>query len=272
MQITSGQAAVNGAELHYQLAGKGPLVVLLHAGIADLRMWDAQLAVLGRYFSVLRYDRRGYGKSPLPEGNFSHREDLHALLMHLGVNVPVHLAGASYGGWIALDFAYDYPDQVASLTLIGSSPSGFSFNGTPPPQWEALDEAVEAGDLELAAELEVQIWVDGETRTPDQVPAAIRDLVREMNLIALRNETLGIGEDRPYENTFDLAAKLTQPTLIMWGDLDRPRVQAVGEALTVRMPNARKHIIHGTAHLPNLEQPEEVNRVLLGFLQEVTRS
>ena len=73
---TSGVAQVNGAAIHYDIAGAGFPLVLLHAGICDRRMWDDQVPALAEHFRVVRYDQRGFGDTPMPLGPFSHRADL----------------------------------------------------------------------------------------------------------------------------------------------------------------------------------------------------
>src|SRR5262245_20465568 len=92
----SGIAEVNGAYLFYEVAGDGPAVVLIHAGIADSRMWDEQFEAFAQHFRVIRYDARGYGRSDMPTGPFAHRDDLHGLLRSLGVERTA-LIGLSMG-------------------------------------------------------------------------------------------------------------------------------------------------------------------------------
>lgn len=270
MHVT-GFAPVNGAYLYYELMGEGHPLVLIHAGIADRRMWDMQYEVFARHFRVLRYDRRGYGKSEMVAGDYSHSHDLYELLHYLKIE-QAHFIGCSYGGRTLIEFVLEHPQIVSSLAIVASSPAGYQFESEPPIQLEALEMALDEGDLERASELEVQIWVDGPLRSPDEVPASVRDLVREMNLIALQNETLNLGHDLAADHTVDRLSEITAPTLLLWGDLDRPRVCSAGEYMATRIPNAKKHILTGTAHLPNMERPDEFNRMTLDFLLENTRA
>ena len=127
------------------------------------------------------------------------------------------------GGATVLDFALRYPERVEALVLVGSAVSGFEADVEPPKQWDELVAADEAGDLERVSELEVQIWVDGPGRRPEDVSATVRDLVREMNLIALKNEAFGHGEELPPEQpTVDRLVKIRAPSLVIVGDLDQP--------------------------------------------------
>ncbi|HKV84922.1 MAG TPA: alpha/beta fold hydrolase, partial [Ktedonobacterales bacterium] len=84
-QARSGMAAVNGAQLYYETAGEGHPFIMVHAGICDSRMWDAQFEYFANRYRVIRYDMRGFGKSTMPPGPTALREDLYGMLRFLGV-------------------------------------------------------------------------------------------------------------------------------------------------------------------------------------------
>ena len=264
----TGTAEINGARIHYEVTGEGAPLVLVHAGIADSRMWESQLMAFADRYRVIRYDMRGFGRTQIVEGPFSHHEDLHSLLDFLDLD-HAHLVGCSMGGGAVLDFALEYPDRVENLVLVGSAIGGFRPDFEPPKEWDELVTADESGDLELVSELEVRIWVDGPERSPEDVDPSVRDLVREMNLIALRNEATELGEEwQPEPPTADRLPDIQAPTLLIVGDEDQPRVFAAADLLEKELPNSRKVIMHGTAHLLNMERPEEFNRIVLDFLQD----
>jgi 3-oxoadipate enol-lactonase len=258
-----GTAEVNGASFHFELAGEGRPLVLLHAGICDGRMWGGQFDALARGRKVLRYDRRGFGRTTQGAGAFSHVEDLNALLSHLNLG-RVTLAGCSQGAKIALDLALKHPGAVDSLVLVAPAVSGYAYEAPPPPQYEEIERADAAGDFERVNELELQIWVDGPRRSPGEVDRGVRELVREMNLAAL---TSSAGEEVP--SGVSAAGRLGEvrvPTLVVVGDLDTPQTLEAARALARGVPGARLEVIRGVAHLPNMERPEEFNRLVLEFL------
>lgn len=263
-----GTAEVNGASIHYETLGDGDPLVLVHAGIADGRMWNPQMEAFAERHRVIRYDQRGFGETPAVEGPYSHHEDLRGLLDHLGVE-RASFVGCSMGGATVLDFALSYPEAVASLVLVCSAIGGFDPEMEPPKEWDELVAADEMGDLERVSELEVRMWVDGPERGPDKVASEIRDLVREMNLIALRNEDSGLGEELELEPpAADRLHEIQAPTLVIAGELDQPRTIQGADLLARSIPEARKVVMPGTAHLPNLESPEEFNRIVLDLLAE----
>ncbi|MBP6015179.1 MAG: alpha/beta fold hydrolase [Candidatus Promineofilum sp.] len=264
MTSTVGTAALNSTTFAYETSGAGRPLVFIHAGIADSRMWDGQFSALADSFMVVRYDMRGFGRTPPAEGPYAHHDDLAALLTHLGLG-RVSLVGCSMGSKTALDFALDHPERVDRLILTSPAVSGLSFDGPRPRQAAELDAAEEAGDLARVNELEMQVWVDGPQRTPDQVAPAVRELAGQMNAIALANE--GIGDERPLQPAAaERLGDVRAPTLIVVGAVDAPRTLAAAERLATELPDARKIVMSGAAHLPNMEQPEAYNRHLRAFL------
>lgn len=266
MPRTTGTAEVNGAALYYEVAGEGGPLVLVHAGISDSRMWDAQVDAFARRHRTIRYDLRGFGGSPMVPGPFSHHADLRALLDALEIDRAAFV-GCSMGGGAVIDFALENPERTEALVLVGAAVGGFEFDEGPPERWDELVAADRAGDLGRVSELEVRMWVDGPRRGPDAVDPAVRDLVREMNLIALQNEALQLGEElEPETPAASRLSGIQAPTLVLVGDEDRSRTLAAADLLEEELPNVRKVVMAGTAHLPNMERPAEFNRLVLDFL------
>lgn len=258
-------AEMNGTRFYYEIAGEGRPLVLVHAGIADSRMWDEQFHVFAEQYQVIRYDRRGFGKTKMVAGSYSHQQDLYDLLQFLGIERAL-LLGCSQGGKTVIDFTLEHPAMTEALVLVASALSGFTFAGEPPRQYEELEVAEESGDIERVNELELQIWVDGAQRTPDQVNPQVRELVREMNRSALSTP-----EDLGDEQSLEPAAvhrldEIQVPTLIIVGDLDTPRTIAAADYLAQAIAGAQKVVMAGTAHLPNMEQPELFNAHVRQFV------
>ncbi len=266
MSSTQGIAEINGAGFHFELTGEGRPLVLLHAGICDGRMWDGQFdALAAAARKVLRYDRRGFGVTTQGTAAFSHVEDLAGILSHFRIERTT-LVGCSQGAKIALDFALTRPALVDSLVLVAPAVSGYTYRALPPPQYEEIERADAAGDIERVNELELQIWVDGPRRSPGEVERGVRELVREMNLAAL---TASAGEELPSGiSAYERLSEVGVPTLVLVGDLDTPQALEAAGALARGIDGARLEVIEGTAHLPNMERPEEFNRIVLGFLND----
>jgi len=239
-----------------------PAVVLLHAGIADRRMWRPQLAALrAAGFRAIAYDRRGFGEAPPADAPFANVDDLVALLDHLAVGRAAHLVGCSMGGGLALELAVTAPARVASLFLVSTAVPGF----TPSAELRARYAEIErAGSPEAVNQAELRLWVDGPHRTPEQTPAAVRELARDMNAIALAGEN---DHARPPDKgTLGRLDEIAVPVTLVAGALDEPDTLARTELAAARIPGARRFVLAGAAHLVNLELPDEVNRLMLEHL------
>jgi pimeloyl-ACP methyl ester carboxylesterase len=273
--IGTGFAEINGAQIYYEIAGTGQPVVFVHAGIADQRMWDPQFEVFAQRYRVLRYDHRGMGKSSMPPGPFALRDDLYALTRHFDLGTA-SLIGCSMGGSAALDCVVEHPDVARALVLVGAGVSG---NPSKPTEemnrlWEQVDELAAKGDLDGANEVELRMWVDGVRRTPDQVDQAVRQLVREMNLASFtRDDEDKQGQSQPLEPpAYGRLSEVHVPTLVVVGSDDQPLIVQTADILASQISGARKVVMEGLAHVPNMENPGEFNQIALDFLAKTLRS
>ncbi len=266
MQTNTGFAPVNGAQLYYEVAGKGQPVILLHAGVADGRLWDDQFAIFAEQYRTIRFDLRGFGRSAMPAGRFSNYDDVAGLLDFLQV-ARAMVVGISFGGKIAIDFALAYPQRVAALVL--GAPS---VGGTQPSEriiqfWEAEEAAMEQGDLDTAVELNLRLWVDGPQRQPDEVNPTVRQKVGQMQREIFQ---MDIPEDVEEERLEPAAngrlAEITAPTLVLVGNLDLPETIEQAAWLASEIPNGQHSIMSGVAHMMNMETPARFNQLVLDFL------
>jgi pimeloyl-ACP methyl ester carboxylesterase len=174
LQPQTGFLDGQGAPLYYEVAGTGQPLLLIHAGVADSRMWDDQFQTFAQQYRVVRYDLRGFGKSTVPSGKFANHEDVTALFEYLGIK-QAHLIGISFGGLIALDFTLAHPEKVTSLVLGAPDVSGRESSSADVSRFAVEEEALlERGDLAGATELNLRMWLDVPRRTLDQVDHFVR--------------------------------------------------------------------------------------------------
>jgi 3-oxoadipate enol-lactonase len=254
--------------LHHEVAGDGPALVLVHAGICDSRMWDDQWRSFTGTHRVLRYDMRGYGRSPLPPEPYSNGRDLLDVMDAAGIERAA-LVAVSLGGSVALEVALAEPARVSALVAVGAGLPGHEWSAAAREFFDAEDSAIARGDLDAATELNVRFWVDGPQRAPDQVDASVRERVREMQRRAfdLQVDTWEQAEQRPLAS--DLAARLAeidQPTLVLVGADDQPDIRTIADQLVRTLPHAGFESIPDAAHVPNMERPEVFDRLVRAFL------
>ncbi|HEY8241905.1 MAG TPA: alpha/beta hydrolase [Casimicrobiaceae bacterium] len=261
------------AEIAVESAGQGPPVVLLHAGVADRRMWRAEVAALASAgFRANAYDRRGFGDTLHAEEPWSHADDLVAVLDEVARDRPAILVGCSMGGALAIDTALAQPRRVLGLVLVAPAISGAPEPTLIPPGIQALVDRMEraeaASDVDAINALEAHAWLDGPQVPEGRVGGAARELFFAMNDIALRSEVRGtLVQPLP---AYGRLGDITCPTLVTWGDLDFPDVIDNCRHVADAIANARRHVFTGAAHLPNLEQPAAFDRLLVEFCRSVT--
>jgi pimeloyl-ACP methyl ester carboxylesterase len=262
-------SATQLAELHREVVGEGPPVVLVHAGICDSRMWDPQWETFRTAHRVVRYDIRGFGRSlPVP-GSYSPPGELIGLLDELALG-PAALVGASMGGGISLQVAVARPDLVTALVLVGSGVRGHDWSDYVTRSWAEEEAAFERGDLDEAVEVNLRTWVDGPRRSPDEVDPEIRRKVAEMQRRAFELAVAcpDAQEEALVLDVGDRLGEISVPTLVVVGDDDVEDMHVVAERLE-REIGATRVTIAGAAHLPNLEKPREFDELVLAFLAEV---
>jgi pimeloyl-ACP methyl ester carboxylesterase len=263
---------VNGASLYYETDGQisSPALLLLHAGVASLRLWDAQVPALSAGHFVIRFDTRGYGLTETEDVPFSNRRDALDLLDHLGIPRAT-VIGCSRGGSIAIDLAVEHPDRVAGLVTIGSGPGGFpevELTEREDELFDELDRLYEAREWDELARREVELWDFGPERKAADLDPAFVELAYALNAVNAAH-----GEEDPtpipleppaYDRVVDIAA----PALVMVGDHDLSPTLAQYEYLVTTIPGADGCRFPDSAHLPSVEQPADFERVLLEWLAE----
>ena len=258
--------------LYRELAGDGATVVLIHAGIADSRMWDPQWETFPRSYRTVRYDMRGYGRSGLSPGVVSHARDLLGLLDELGVE-SASLVGVSMGGRVAAEVALAAPERVDALVLVGSGLSDHDWSDEMLRSDEEEEAALERGDLDAAVDLNLRFWVDGPRRSAADVDPAVRDLVARMVRRSFELQ-LPVMDEVELEwlvpNLGDRLREIRAPTLVLAGEEDVADVHAIADRLEREIPDTRRAAIRSAAHVPSLERPAEFDVVVLRFLADVT--
>ena len=271
--METGYAEVDGGRLYYETSGKGPALVLIHAGFLDSRMWDTQFQLFSENCRVIRYDVRGFGKSDVARTKFSDYKDLHGLLDHLRVKTA-SLVGVSNGGRIASDFAVEYPSMVNHLVLVSPGMSGYKSSGPEEEKmWEEFDaqmkpqeDAVREGRAADTVAMDVTTW--GSAQTP-----AKRERITQiaMDNFHVQVENPWKLQVPPEPRTWHRLSQIRTPTLLIIGDRDvAPQIVMV-DNIHSHIRGSKRVLIQGADHIVNMSKPDEFNRTVLEFLRAQTQ-
>jgi 3-oxoadipate enol-lactonase len=261
MSSAEGFVAIDHGQLHYQVAGEGDAIVLLHGMALDARMWDAEAAHFASSHTVVRYDLRGFGKSTLPSTPFTHYADLRALLAHLAID-RAHVVGLSMGGGVAIDFALVHPELVRSLVLVDTIVGGFTFqeNGA---QMNAPGVAAKTGGVPAAR----TAWLDNPLFAPalrsPEVATRLRTMVEEYSGWHFVNDSPQVRLKPP---AWERLPEITARTLVVVGELDLADFRTISERVAREVPGAKREIMAGVGHMANMEAPARFHEILAAFL------
>lgn len=259
--VDTGYVLVDGGRLFYESAGKGANIVLLHDGMVNREIWDEQFPLLAKNYRVVRYDRRGYGKSSDPELKYSHIADLNQLFIQLRIDKAI-IFGMSSGGRLAIDYTLKYPEKVNGLVLVGAVVSGFGYTshmntrgGHFNPQnfsdpvkvneYFIMDDPYEIYSENTLAKEKVMKLLPGFSRE-NRVPTQPADRVAVKFL-----------------------SEIKVPTLILVGEYDIPDVHAHAGVINAGITNSKREIIPQSGHLIPIEQPELFNKAVISFINKL---
>ena len=263
--------ALTAHGIAYDRAGpRGELtVVLIHAGVADRRMWDAIWAELTGERDVVRLDLRGFGDSVArPAGSLSHQGDVLDALSELGVD-RCHLVGASFGAGVAVEVALARPPAVASLLL--AAPGGALLAELTQDLRAFIDAegaALSRGDLDAAVEANLAWWAEGTRRSADQVDPSLREQVRRMQRRAFEvtADWDDVAEQELDPPALDRLGEIGIPVLVLVGGLDLDTVRDAAGRVAAGIADARRVDWPDAGHLPSLEDPAAFARLLLQWV------
>lgn len=212
---------------------------------------------------MVRYDRRGHGRSDAPTGRYSPVRDLGALLEHLGIERAA-LIGASAGGRLALDYAVAFPERVSALVLVGAVVTGYGYSDHFLERGRAHMAPLADGDVDAA----VSAWAEDRYLIApgnDEARARLRRLLEAHAETRFLQQDPGLASV-PGPPALGRLGGIAVPTLIVVGAEDIPDVHAHAGAIDSRLEDSERVVVPGAGHLVPLERPEEFHRLVLAFL------
>ena len=248
---------VGGAKLWYEECGATnlprPGVVLLHDGLVHSITWDGVWAPLCAKYHVVRYDRRGYGRSESAKASFVPEDDLYKIMRQVHMERAI-LVGNSSGAGLALDFALAHPEMTEALFLIGPVVHGMAsseyFNERSARNSSPLDH----GDAKAAAEN----WSRDRFLIAGEDQHARKQLLDAL-LQSPKNLSVAGGlEIRPSPPTALRLSEIRVPILVLVGEADIADVIAYAGAIEAAVPLASFEVWKDTGHLIQIQRPVEL--------------
>jgi 3-oxoadipate enol-lactonase len=261
--LNSGYINVTDGKLYYEMNGHGEeTIVFIHDGLVHAAVWENQFLTFSKNFRVVRYDRRGYGRSPQPKKAYSNIEDLYQVFTFLKIDKAI-LIGMSAGGGLAIDFTLKHPEKVSYLIVVGAVVSGFSYSDHMLTRGGRLNAADYANPEKL---LQYLVKEDPYEIAPQNKK------VREKlwTLMQVYPQNIDFTKNRlakpPERPAIGILSEIQVPTFIVIGEFDIPDVFVHAGAIESGVPSAQKVIIQNAGHLVPFEQPELFNEQVLNFL------
>jgi len=265
---------VNGINTHYVVAGSGRPLLLLHGLGGHWGHWEANIPALAQHYRVYAPDIAGFGLSDKPQAADRNLEFLlHFLRGFLDVQeiAQAVVIGNSMGGFLALQMALTYPQRVSALVLVAAAGLGpqigwiLRLQGLP-----LLGDLVTIPSRRLVRLAVRSLFYDKAKATPQIVEEHYQHFcrpgARQCYLAVIHN---GIGRGGQHYVLLDRLPQISVPTLLVWGAQDRLLPVRQAHAAAARLPHSRLHVLPECGHCPQMEKPEEFNRLVLDFLAEV---
>jgi len=260
-------ARANGIVLHHQILGRrdGPTIVFLNSLGSDLRIWQEVVPAFSERFRIVLYDKRGHGLSDAPPAPYTiddHVDDLLALLDRLQVEGAAFV-GVSVGGMIAQRLAVREPDRVEALVLCDTA----ARIGTP-DMWGERIGAVESTGIESISERILERWF-----TPEFRRNRTEDYAGWKNML-IRTPAHGYAGTCASIRDADLTAdagSIRAATLCVVGDQDGSTPPDLVRQTAGLIPGARFEVIPNAGHIPSIEQPAALIRLIDQHLREIER-
>jgi pimeloyl-ACP methyl ester carboxylesterase len=264
ISVDSGYVNTDGGKLFYEIAGKGDNIVLLHDGMVNCRIWDEQFQVLAKNYRVVRYDRRGYGKSSDPQTKYSHIDDLNQVFTQLNIAKAI-IFGMSSGGRLAIDFTLKYPDKVKGLVLVGAVVGGLGYTSHMDTRGGNFNPQTLNSDPEKI----IKYFI---TDDPYEIYSGnIAAKEKVMKLLPYFGRDNRVPTRPPDRVAVKFLSEIKVPTLILVGEFDIPDVHAHAGAINAGIPNSKREIIPKSGHLIPIEQPVVFNEAVMNYLSKIAK-
>lgn len=260
----------NDIQLYYEANGKGEAILLMHGHPFDHTMWNPQVAAFSPHYKVIVPDLRGYGKSDLPSSGTTHFEDYatDALALMDELNIEnFHVAGLSQGGQFIMEVFRQAPHRVKSLVFCDTF-AGLDTPEARQARYNAADRMEKEGMSGYANESIHKMIKADHVQSMPEVAEHVMNMMLDTSPAAAATAMRARCERIDYLH--EVLPKIDVPSLIIVGRQDEFTPVAKAEEMQQNIQNSKLVIIEDAGHMPNLEHPDEFNKIVLEFLEGIS--
>lgn len=270
-EAATGTIPAGKLQIYYQQKGEGEAILLIHAGLQNSTMWEEQVKELSKNYKVVTIDLPFHGNTTGVDTAILAKDVVKTVLDSLHLQ-KVSVAGLSMGASVVQDFIIAYPERVNKVFLISAGINGydkkFGIDSVSMVWYTKFAEALHSKDTARAALEFTKAWGEGINHRGDSLTKPASRYVFQTTLATLKQHKMegwpNLQEQPP---ALDGITGLKMPVLIIHGDQDLPFITTASLYMEKNIPGARRVLLKGAAHMLNMEQPTEVNQLMMEFLR-----
>ncbi len=264
-----GYITIRDHQIYHRVQGQGPLVILAHGGYLSHEMWTPQVEALSEEFLIASFDDIGHGRSISGSADLYGYEIIHEIKKMYSPEAPCIVAGLSWGGMLASDYALRYPDELSKLILLSPGLNGWEYfqDSLAAANNRLRQIATEKDDIVLSAQLFHQNWVIGPGRSEGDIDSTFSQRSLKMITQTMTDHWRADWSSLASPPAIERLHEIGIETHMLIGAEDARDIHLISDIYDKRLPRSTKTVLPNAAHLLNMEKVDEVNEWMKSVLR-----